>query len=336
MARNGKRKGRGCLITLVVLIVLGAAVWFIGMPIVNNQAASYVDSAIQDALQSPGSPPLQYSAIAIDTTKGQVTMSTLDMPLEEGASVRAGKVTLHVEPSELVSFALGRSSGISRAKVDMEQLQFTSAETAVQAEHATVQIRGTIDLNRPEDSVIREAQITAVKAHFVDPESPVAFSADSLELDISGKLTMQTLEKDFSGILDDIAYIDLKASGGALLPDEQTMAQLGMFTMVSPWIANTDNWGFDSIDLQARSLEESVAIDTFALSAPLMDATGKAELPRDGEGPLALSMDIQELNSDVRAELAPIAQFMGQQIPEGSFSFEFDWSGVGMPAFTLR
>jgi len=295
-----------------------------------------VDSAIQEALQSPAAPPLHYGTIAIDAAKGQVVMSSLDMPLDEGASVQAGRVTLRVEPSELVSFALGRSSGISRAQVDMEQVQFKSAETAVHAEHASVQIHGTIDLNRPEDSVIREASISAKRAVFSDPEAPVAFSADSVELDISGRLTMSTLEKDLSGMLDDIAYIDMRASGGALLPDEQTMAQLGMFAMVSPWIANTDNWGFDSIDLQARSLEESVAIDTFALSAPLMDATGKAELPRDGEGPLALSMDIQELNSDVRAELAPIAQFMGQQIPEGSFSFEFDWSGVGMPAFTLR
>ncbi len=336
MARNGKRKGRGCLVTLVVLIGLGAAVWFIGLPIVNNQAADFVDSAIQDALQSPGSPPLHYSTIAIDAAKGQVVMSSLDMPLDEGASVQAGRVTLRIEPSELISFALGRSSGISRAQVDMEQLQFKSAETAVHAQNASVQIRGTIDLNNPEHSVIREAFITAQKAVFSDPEAPVGFSADSIELDISGRLTMSTLEKDFSGMLDDIAYIDMKASGGALLPDEQTMAQLGMFTMVSPWIANTDNWGFDSIDVQARSLEESVAIDAFVLSAPLMDATGKAQLPKDGEGPLALSMDIQELNSDVRAELSPIAQFMGQEIPEGNFSFDFDWSGAGIPAFTLR
>lgn len=335
MARNG-RKGRGCLITLLVLIILGLLIWFVGVPLANNKAEDVVDNVIQDVLSSPGMPDLGYRDIQINAQKGQVDVFDLVLPLEEGSSLHASHIKLTVSPSELITFGLGQSNGLTKADVDLQQLSYTTRDTEIALGKALIKLDGLINLNDVENSVIRDVQITADKVQYTDSKSKMAFNTETLAVDITGNMTMATLEKDIDGILNDIAYVDVEATHGKLVPDVAMMEQIGMFAMVSPWIADTNNWGYDSVSLEARSIADSVEIDAFALSAPLMDATGSAKLPRKEDGPLAVNVDIAELNSQVRAELAPIAMFMGQQIPEGAFNLNLDWTEGGMPSFTLR
>lgn len=335
MARDG-RKGRGCLITLLVLIILGLLVWFVGVPLANNKAEGVVDGVIQDALSSPGMPELGYRDIQINAQKGQVDLFDLVLPLEEGSSLQASHIRLTVSPSELISFGLGQTEGLTKADVDLQQFSYSTDENTIAFDTALIKLDGLINLNDVESSVIRDVQLTAANVQYADPESKMAFNTETLALDITGNVTMATLEKDMDGILDDIAYVDAKATKGKLVPDAAMMEQIGMFAMVSPWIADTNNWGYESVSLEARSIPDSVEIDAFALSAPLMDAKGSAKLPRGDDGPLALDMDISKLNAQVRGELAPIAMFMGQQIPDGDFNLNLDWPGMGMPSFTLR
>ena len=73
-----------------------------------------------------------------------------------------------------------------------------------------------------------------------------------------------------------------------------------------------------------------------SIAAPLMDASGSAQIPKEEGGPLSLKLDVQEVHSQVRSELTPLLGFFGQSIPEGAFTFEFDWQGSGMPAMILR
>ena len=336
MARDGQRKGRGCLITLVVVVLLAAGIWFVGLPIVNNKAEDFVDSAVRNAMGSPGIPRVGYRDIQIDATRGQVDIYDLAIPLEEGSSLHAGRIRVTVSPSELVAFGMGRSSGISKADIDVQQFTYKATDTVVAFDVAQISLDGSLDFNNPESSVIQHILVEASNASFTDPNAGMGFASKTLQLDVTGKLTAASLQKDFDGLLDDLAYIDIAATSGNLVPDAQTMDQLGMFAAVSPWIADVENWSFKSAAVQARSLDDELAIDTFTLDAPLMEASGKASLPR-GEGTdMAISLEVADLNSQVRAELAPLAQYMGQTIPEGAFSFDFSWQGTGIPQLLFQ
>ena len=137
-------------------------------------------------------------------------------------------------------------------------------------------------------------------------------------------------------ILDDISYVDVDAKQGAIVPDERLMAQLGLFAVASPWIADVKNWSFESLQVQARSLENSLALDAFSLAAPLMEAKGTASIPRKNAKEIALELDVDTLNSQVRDELNPLLGMLGQSIPSGSFGLSFDWRGTGIPQMVFR
>jgi hypothetical protein len=336
MARDGQRKGRGCLITLVILGLLAAGIWFVGLPIANNKAEAFVDSAVRNAMGSPGMPRVGYRDIKIDAARGQVDIYDLVIPLEEGSSLHAARIRVTVSPSELVAFGMGRSSGLSKADIGIQQFTYKATDTAVAFDVAQISLDGSLDFNNPESSVIQHIRVDATNATFTNPDAGMGFSSKTLELDVTGKLTVASLQKDFDGVLDDLAYIDVAATSGKLVPDTQTLNQLGMFAAVSPWIADTENWSFKSASVQARSLDDKLAIDMFTLDAPLMAASGKASFPR-GEGTeTAISLEVADLHSQVRSELAPLAQYMGQTIPEGAFSFDFSWQGTGIPQLSFH
>jgi hypothetical protein len=336
MARDGQRKGKGCLITLVVLVLLAAGIWFVGLPIANNKAEDVVDAAVRNAMDSPGMPRVGYRDIQIDATRGQVDIYDLSVPLEEGSSLHAGRIRVTVAPSELVIFGLGRTSGLSKADIDIEQFTYKATDTVVAFDVMQISLDGTLEFNNPESSVVQHILVAASNASFTAPNTGMGFISETLQLDVTGKLTVASLQKDFDGLLDDLAYIDIAATSGNLVPDAQTMDQLGMFAAISPWIADTENWSFESAAVQVRSLDDELAIDTFTLDAPLMEASGKASFPRGTGTDTAISLEVVDLNNQVRSELAPLAQYMGQTIPEGAFSFDFSWQGTGMPQLSFQ
>ena len=336
MAKHDKRKGHGCLITLLVVVILGLLVWFVGIPLANDKVGNMVDSTIQEAFESPDMPQLGYSGLQINAQKGEVAVSDISLPMEDGSSVKAKKIVLKVDPAELVAFGLGQSEGLSRANVELEEFTYGSKEIGIGFSRAKIALDGKIDLNYPERTVIRDVKLDAKSVKLTDPVSSLEFTSETLALDLTGNITAATLEKDVEGILDDIAYVDLAASNGKLVPNAEVLSQLETFATVSPWISDTGNWGFETVGLEARTLSDSVAIDAFSLAAPLMDAKGKATLPRGESGPLALDMDVADMNAQVRQELAPIAGIMGYSIPEESFNLSVDWDGGGLPSITLR
>jgi hypothetical protein len=335
MKKERKHRGRGWIIFLLVIVLLAAAIWFIGLPMANRTAAKYVDSAIQDALSSPQMPDVDYQNVVIDAAQGAITLSDLQVPLE-GSVVSAQQVRIKVAPSELVSIALGQASGLSGAEVELEKFIYRDDQIHVDLGDADITIGGSIDIQHPDKLLIRDVAVVSSDVIFTDPVSNFRFSSDTLDLDLSGRMTAATLEKDFAGILDDIAYVDLKSSGGSVQLDTQMMDQLALFTEVSPWIADPQNWTFNDVAVEARTLEQAVAVDKLSIAAPLMDASGSAQIPKEEGGPLSLKLDVQEVHSQVRSELTPLLGFFGQSIPEGAFTFEFDWQGSGMPAMILR
>jgi len=164
----------------------------------------------------------------------------------------------------------------------------------------------------------------------------LSVASKEMQLDVKGNLNATTLQKDFNGILDDVWSLDLKATGGTILPDAQMVAQLGMFATASPWIADPNNWKFDSVAIEARSLEDAIVLDSLALTAPLMEAAGSVSLPRGNSQAVSMKLNVEKLHSQVRTELAPIALFMGQEIPSEAFEFDFAWDGNGIPLFTFN
>lgn len=325
-----KRRGRGCLITIIVVALLAAAVWFIGLPLVDKKAEGLVDSAIQDMVRSGGLEGLSYERLRIDAARGYVQIDGLSVPMD-GATVRVGSISLTVDPKELAAFGLGRSEGLSSAELGIEDLVYSGEAMSVDLRSAQIMVDGLIDLNSPERSTVRDLSIDASEVRYSDKESGLGLDTKRLELQISGRMRAATVEKDFEGILDDIAYVDLDAKEGTIVPDAQIMEQVALFASVSPWIADTKNWSFASVEMEARSLENSLALDSFALVAPLMDAKGTASIPRKNAKDVALQLEVEQLNSQVRDELNPLLGMIGQTIPADSFDLTFAWQGMGIP-----
>lgn len=322
---------RGCLVTIIVLVLLAAAVWFIGLPLVNRKA----ESLVEDMIRSVDTGGLAYGGIDIDAARGRIEIREVSFPLD-GASVRAGRIALSVDPAELAAFGLGRSEGLSGAHLDIAQLVYADEAISFDLGAAVIVLDGVIDLNAPDRSVVRDISIDAVDTRLSDKESGLGLDAASLDLKVRGRISAATLEKDFDGILDDISYVDVDAKQGAIVPDERLMAQLGFFAVASPWIADVKNWSFESLQVQARSLENSLALDAFSLAAPLMEAKGTASIPRKDAKEIALELDVDTLNSQVRDELNPLLGMLGQSIPSGSFGLSFDWRGTGIPQMVFR
>lgn len=336
MKQDKKRRGSGCLITIGILVVLGILFWLLGIPLVNRTASRYVDQAIQDALGDSQAPQITYRNLVIDATKGDITLEGLAFALDEQSLIQAQTVTLRVKPADLAVFALGQSSGIEHAEIDLEQFSYNAPDMRISVGDAELVLEGAVEVNDPERSTIHNATLKSKEAEYTDLQTNLTFKANTLDVAVTGRITIKTFEKDVDGILDDIGYIDIAATEGTLVGDAQIAEQMALFAAMSPWIADTSNWGFDSLQAEARTLEHAIAVDSFAIHAPLMDATGSAEIPREKGSPVSLLLDVHELNSDVRNELSPLLAFFGQQIPEGSFTFDFDWSGIGIPTIVLR
>ena len=183
MARDNKRKGRGCLVTLLILIILGLLVWFVGLPLANNKVEDIVDTSIQDAFSAPGMPKMSYGDIQINAQQGRVELFNIDLPLEEGSSIKASSIRLKVAPTELVAFGLGRSEGLSNAEIELSEFSYENPETAVTFGNADIVLDGLINLNDVESSVVRDAKINANQVRYTDPVSKMAFNTSSIALD---------------------------------------------------------------------------------------------------------------------------------------------------------
>lgn len=329
------RRGRGCLIALIVCAALASAIGFIGIPILNNTAEGMVDRALQEMLRDSAMASLSYQEIAIETTRGRVVIQDASMPVEN-AHVNVTRLSISVDPKELIAYGLGRSEDISKAEVEIEKMRYETDEHNVTIGSADIICSGSFNLRDPASSFIREILVDAVAATYSDRISGLSLTVETVNSSVRGKFTVDSVEKEFDGLLDDIGYIDLKATDGVIIPDEHTMAQLGMFVLASPWIADAENWRFNTTDLEARILPESVKIDRFSIDAPLLVASGTATLPKKEAEDIAVNLHVSSLNNQVREELNPIVGMLGQRIPENEFAVEFAWRGQGLPRLVFH
>lgn len=318
------------MITLIVCAALASAIGFIGIPILNNTVEGMVDTALQEMLRDPDMATLSYQEIAIETTRGRIVIQDTSMPVEN-AHVNVTRLSITVDPKELIAFGLGRSKDISKAEIEIEKIRYETDEHTVTIGSADIICSGSLNLSDPESSFIREISVDAADVTYSDRISGLSLTVETVNSNVRGKFTVNSVGKEFDGLLDDIGYIDVKATDGEVIPDEHTLAQLEMFALASPWIADAENWRFNTTDLEARILPESVKIDRFSIDAPLLVASGTATLPKNEGEDIAVNLHISSLNSQVREELNPIVGMLGQRIPESEFTFEFSWQGQGLP-----
>ena len=334
MEKKKRKKGRGCLFTVILVVVLAVAIWFIGISIVNNKAESVVDEMVQERVSLAGL-PLEYGEFTVNIAQGQIGLTALKFPLAKESTITADMIEIKVSPKELITFALGKTSGLSTASVYAERFAYSDKEMEVTFSVATLNLEGNLDLSFPEDSLIRKADLATQEVQYTIAEG-LSVASKEMQIAVKGNLNATLLQKDFNEILDDVWSIDLKATGGTILPDAQMVAQLGMFASASPWIADPNNWKFDFLEVEARSLENAIVLDSLIFASPLMEASGTLSLPRGNSQAVSMKLNVDKLHSQVRTELAPIALFMGQEIPAEAFEFDFAWDGNGFPLITFN
>lgn len=334
MEKKKRKKGRGCLFTVILVVVLATAIWFIGTSLVNNKAESLVDEMVQEYI-SLANLPLEYGEFTVNIAQGQIGLTALKLPLAQESTITADMIEIKVSPKELITLALGKTSSLSTASVYAERFGYSAGEMSLDFASGTLDIEGKLDVFAPEGSIIRKVHLAAQEVQYTIEEG-LSVASKEMQLAVKGNLNATTLQKDFNGILDDVWSIDLKATGGTILPDAQMVAQLGMFASASPWIADPNNWKFDSVAIEARSLEDAIVLDSLIFTAPLMEANGTLRVPRGNSQAVSMKLNVDKLHSQVRTELAPIALFMGQEIPSEAFEFDFAWDGNGFPLITFN
>lgn len=337
MAKNGKQKGRGLLIALAVVAAAVVLLWFVALPLVNTKAEEYVNETVRDMFAAEGITGTPYRTIRIDAVRGLVEVTDLSVSFGDSARVRAQSIALTVSPTELVSFGLGRNSGLSKAGIEATGVSYADRDRAVSSEHADITAAGLIDMSLPASSVIRTLSVDAEGVSYVDPSRGFSCMAKQLSLDVAGEVTAASLEKGIAGLPDDVASLDMAVSKGKIVPDGRLAAQLDAYAAVSPWLVEEKNWTFDYFSVQARSLERNIVLDSVQLNAPLIEASGNASIPRNiGSNVIEVRLAVRRLNDQVRAELEPLLLYVGQTIPDGAFTVDAAWMGQGMPRLVIH
>jgi|GEM_PF-1288232 len=321
----------GLCITLIALVVLITCVLCLLLPTVERIAARMIGTTFGQLATQQGLDRFSYDEIRVDVIRQTVEM--------EGLSLCAGSLDLSVRTCALsisLMELLPRSKGLSGVDVAMESFKLSTADLSVQSESVRLELEGNIPVSRPERFLIEEVLLVIAGGTYGDREKGLSVSVASATLDTEGTIRAATLQQDLGGIMDDLEHLDMTAKQGTLSPDERIMAQLGMFALVSPWIADAGNWRFDSLSIEAVPLPASYRVDSFTIDAPLLEASGHASIPRKGATDISMELSFARLHDQVRTEMYPLIGMFGHTIPPGAFTFEFSWQGTGFPQMLFR
>ncbi len=259
----------------------------------------------------------------------EVTFSRLSLALQRGEVIaedinyREGEfsseyLSLKVSPKELLTLALKRNSYLKT--ITLEAHNLAAGDTRVgEVELAVV---GKIDPLNLEGSLI-----TLVTAHLKDSALHL-IEALSLEVEEAtligdGHITLASLNKGFPLLLADFKEIKVEAKGIRGEPQ----FSLDQFAKISPWVVDLANWQIDYAELFFNPTGSTL----FNIDAPLLIGQGELLLPFAGDGELTLNLMVEELNDQVRSELALFFLFLGQKIPPAPFQLTLRWWGEGFP-----
>lgn len=321
----------GWILTALAFLVLIASVSFLGIPFANRKAAQMVDLAVRDSVDFT----VSYSDVKVDILRGKLAFHDLSVHIPDFAFA-ASELELGIPFDEIWSFGAGRSSGFSQVHIETSGAFLATEEGELSIKHGSVGVIGTLLPYDMQSSTISTLAVDARSIGFRDMISGAVFHMDSLDAKLEGFVQLRSVQRNPKELLDDVHSMELFSRTGTMIPDADLIAQLGMFALVSPWIANPDNWRFDELSVMMHVIRDAFSVERFSIVSPLMDSLGNGSIPRGESQSVVIHLEVGKLHQQVREELGMLVAFLGQSIPEGHFHFDLVWNGSGLPYISFH
>lgn len=294
-------KKSGIILGVVgAVVVLIAVVAVVGLSIVNNRAETEVTRNVDETLRAAGmSETVTYDSINVQSGRGTVRIHGLRME----------------DPSQP-----------TRIRADSVSLQIppTEALTLVQ---------------NPGNAEISNAKLTVSGMEMDVPETAMALSMNSGEMELRGRLNQQLAGGNPMVLLQQLDAIDLSADGIAFEPGPAMLAQLQMQGGAT-WIADEENRRIEEINLSSAISPEGIEITNLDFTSPFLTAAGSSSLGINQmmqPVPEAMDYRVEEIAPELRQQFTMFASMMGMTVPaEGPFSFTYRLDETGNPEFSIE
>lgn len=343
---SGKR-GRGCggcLTTVVVLVVILAAAVYFGLNLLNDKAEIQLHDTLQVVIAQQGfQKNVAYTSITVDAAKGEVQLTDLMLALpEEGGRISAQRIMVKVSPREVASLLLNNGSGtLSEVDISMQGMMYETLDAmGVSLGDATLVMTGGLSAAEPTGSYLSQGVLRGKDVRVWDKSSGFAFETEGLYGTFDGSLFFNDLSGDPLAILAELDTVSIEATNGTLqLPQNLKMGLNAVFGPDST-VLDTASWAIEHIAMQLESNGKQLGVEDLTLRSPLFDAKGSLDLPLQADAPdskLSVALAVEDLNAEVRMQLAPFARMLGQSLPaEGPFTFSLEQVGQMPPVIVFH
>ncbi|MDA3951341.1 MAG: hypothetical protein PF508_19190 [Spirochaeta sp.] len=285
---------------VAAVVVLIAVVAVVGLTIVNNRAETEMTRNVDETLRAAGmAETVTYDSIDVQSGRGTVRIEGLRME----------------DPSQP-----------TRIRADSVSLRIPPTE-------ALALVRN------PESAEISNAKLTVSGMEMDVPETAMALSMNTANMEISGRLSQELAGGNPMVLLQQLDAIDFSADGIAFEPGPAMLAQLQMQGGAT-WLADEDNRRIEEINLASTISPEQIEITNLDFTAPFLTASGSSSIGiNQMMQPIPEAMDyrVEEIAPELRQQFTMVASMMGMTVPaEGPFSFTYRLDETGNPEFTIE
>ena len=342
--RRGGRGCGGCLTAFVVILVILAAAVYFGLNLLNDKAEVQLHDTFQVAIAQQGfQKNLAYTSITVDAAKGEVGLTDIAFVLpEEGGRFSAQRVMVKVSPREIASLLLNNGSGtLSKVDITLEGMSYESPQAlGISLGEATLVVTGGLSAAGPQDSYVSQGVLRGKNVRLWNKSSGFAFETEGLYGTFDGGLFFDDLSGDPLAILAELDTVRLEASNGTLALPQNVEKGLEAVFGADSTVLDTASWAIEHIAMQLESNGKQLGVEDLTLRSPLFDAKGSLDLPLHADAPdskLSVSLEVEDLNAEIRTQLAPFARMLGQSLPaEGTFTFSLEQIGQMPPVIVFR
>ncbi len=344
---NSGRRSRGCggcLVTFVVIVVILVAVVYFGLNLLNDKAEIQLHDTLQVVIAQQGfQKNIAYTSITVDAAKGEVKLTdpTFALP-EEGGRVSARQLVLKVSPREVASLLLNGGAGtLSEVDISMQGFMYETPQAlGVSLGDATLVMKGGLSTAGANDSYVSQGVLRGKDVRLWDSSSGFAFDAEGIYGTFDGGLFFEDLSGDPLAMLARLDEVRIEATNGNLELPENVKAGLQAVFGADSTVMDTASWAIEHVGMQLQGSAHQLGVEDLVLRSPLFDLKGSMDLPLDAEASgstLSVALEVEDLNAEIRTQLAPFARMLGQSLPaEGPFTFSLEQVGQMAPVIVFR
>ncbi len=189
------------LLNLVTVLVILGVIALIGLQVVNDTVEKEVAGQLESFVSSSGMEDhVSYSDITMDAVNGKISMSDVDLALEEQqVMVKAGLLEVILIPGEIVKAAVNAKTGaLSRAQVNGSSIALTVADSDLQTSMDSLNLTVTGEVGQSHlkngDAKVSGAEAFATNLAVRSREQGVDLSFGSVSIATDGDFSQKALE----------------------------------------------------------------------------------------------------------------------------------------------